>query len=95
MRYYFRPMGIGSSHKKWAIRVCVVALLFYAAYASYVVWAMRQPPETFARVMSHMPGPAVFLTLVPVTSPPTSHSLSWTKATAYNFLRSPRTNRWF
>ncbi|SRR5258705_12772913 len=63
MRYYFRPMGIGSSHKKWAIRVCVVALLFYAAYASYVVWAMRQPPETFARVMSHMPGPAVFLTL--------------------------------
>ena len=47
----------------WAIRVVVVVLVLYAAFASYIVWAMRQPPETFARVMSHMPGPAVFLTL--------------------------------
>jgi hypothetical protein len=56
-------MGISTSKKKWAIRVCVVFFVLYAAFASYIVWAMRQPPETFARVMSHMPGPAVFLTL--------------------------------
>ena len=56
-------MGISTSKKKWAIRVFVVFVLLYGAYASYIVWAMRQPPETFARVMSRMPGPAVFLTL--------------------------------
>jgi hypothetical protein len=56
-------MGISASKKTWAIRVVVAVLVLYAAFASYIVWAMRQPPETFARVMSHMPGPAVFLTL--------------------------------
>jgi hypothetical protein len=56
-------MGISTSKKKWAIRSFIVFVVLYAAYASYIVWAMRQPPETFARVMSRMPGPAVFLTL--------------------------------
>ncbi len=63
MRYYARPMGISSSKKKWAIRAFVAVVVLYGAYASYIVWAMRQPPETFARVMSRMPGPAVFLTI--------------------------------
>ena len=61
--YDVRPMGISTSKKKWAIRAAVVVVVLYGAYASYIVWAMRQPPETFARVMSRMPGPAVFLTL--------------------------------
>ena len=56
-------MGISASKKKWAIRVFVIFVVLYSAYATYIVWAMRQPPETFARVMSRMPGPAVFLTL--------------------------------
>ena len=56
-------MGISASKKKWAIRVFVFFVVLYGAYATYIVWAMRQPPETFARVMSRMPGPAVFLTL--------------------------------
>jgi hypothetical protein len=56
-------MGISASKKKWAIRAFVVFLVLYIAYAGYIVWAMRQPPESFARVMSRMPGPAVFLTL--------------------------------
>jgi len=56
-------MGISASKKKWAIRGFIVFLVLYIGYAGYIVWAMRQPPETFARVMSHMPGPAVFLTL--------------------------------
>ena len=63
MRYHARPMGISAPQKKWAIRAFIVFVIFYAAYASFIVWAMRQPPETFARVMSHTPGPAVFLTL--------------------------------
>lgn len=56
-------MGISASNKKWLMRGLVGFLVLYVGYAGYVVWAMRQPPETFARVMSHMPGPAVFLTL--------------------------------
>ncbi len=56
-------MGMSPSTKTWLIRGLIVVLVFYVAYAGYIVWAMRQPPETFARVMSHMPGPAVFLTL--------------------------------
>lgn len=51
------------SQKTWIVRGLIVALVLYVAFAGYVVWAMRQPPETFARVMSHMPGAAVFLTL--------------------------------
>ena len=38
-----------------------VLLIAYAAFASVVWWAMRQPPEQFAKVMSKMPGPVVFL----------------------------------
>lgn len=61
--YDVRPMGISADKKKWLFRALVVVLVLYVGYAGYVVWAMRQPPEEFARVMSHMPGPAVFLTL--------------------------------
>ena len=56
-------MGINASRKKWLARGLVAFLVLYMGYAGYIVWAMWQPPETFARVMSHMPGPAVFLTL--------------------------------
>ncbi len=56
-------MGLSVSQKTWLVRGLIVVLVLYGVYAGYIVWAMRQPPETFARVMSHMPGPAVFLTL--------------------------------
>ena len=56
-------MGISAERKKWFVRGFIVFLVLYVVYAGYIVWAMRQPPENFARVMSHMPGPAVFLTL--------------------------------
>ena len=56
-------MGISLPQKRWFVRGLVLVLLLYIGYASYIIWAMRQPPETFARVMSHTPGPAVFLTL--------------------------------
>jgi hypothetical protein len=61
--YHVQPMGLSVSKKTWLLRGLIVVLVLYGAYAGYIVWAMRQPPETFARVMSRMPGPAVFLTL--------------------------------
>jgi hypothetical protein len=33
----------------------------YFSFGAYVWWAMRQPPETFGRVMARMPGPVPFL----------------------------------
>jgi len=42
-------------------RLFVVILALYAGFVGFVWWAMRQPPETFGRVMARMPGPVVFL----------------------------------
>lgn len=43
------------------VRVAIVALALYIVFLGFIWWAMRQPPETFGRVMARMPGPAVFL----------------------------------
>jgi hypothetical protein len=48
------------ARKVWA-RVLVGLLVVYLAFAGLVFWAMRQPPETFGRVMARMPVPVVFL----------------------------------
>jgi len=50
-----------SGWKRIAVRTVGGLLLFWIAFCGFVFWSMRQPPETFARVMSHMPGPVVFL----------------------------------
>jgi hypothetical protein len=42
-------------------RIAVSLLVVYLAFAALVLWAMRQPPEKFATVMSKMPGPVPFL----------------------------------
>jgi hypothetical protein len=42
-------------------RVVVSLVAIYLAFAALVLWAMRQPPEKFATVMSKMPGPVPFL----------------------------------
>src|ERR1700751_909675 len=54
-------MRLSGTQKKIVVRVLIVFVVLYLSFAGYITWAMRQPPETFARVMSHMPGPAVFL----------------------------------
>jgi AhpC/TSA family len=41
--------------------LAVVLLCLWGGLLVYVGWAMRQPPEKFGRVMSHMPGPAFLL----------------------------------
>jgi hypothetical protein len=46
---------------KIAIRVVAGLLAVWVAFVAFVTWAMNQPPEKFGRVMSHMPGPVVFL----------------------------------
>jgi hypothetical protein len=47
--------------KKLALRSFAILLVLWIAFISFVTWSMYQPPEKFARVMSRMPGPVVFL----------------------------------
>ena len=41
--------------------IAVLLLCSYTAFLFFINWAMRQPPETFGRVMAKMPMPAYFL----------------------------------
>jgi len=41
--------------------LAVVLLLLWGGFLLTIGWAMRQPPETFGRVMMHVPMPAFFL----------------------------------
>lgn len=47
--------------RRLLLRLIVGLMIVYACFGAYVWWAMHQPPETFARVMSRMPGPVPFL----------------------------------
>ncbi len=47
--------------RKISLRVFGCLLAAYLAFAGLVLWAMRQPPETFGKVMAKMPGPVPFL----------------------------------
>ena len=47
--------------RKVLTRIAVSLAVVYLAFAGLVLWAMRQPPEKFATVMSKMPGPVPFL----------------------------------
>mgnify|MGYP001554251427 CR=1 FL=1 len=54
-------MALSPARRKLLLRLLAFVLLLYAACASFIWWSMRQPPETFGRVMSKMPGPVPFL----------------------------------
>ena len=58
------------------LTIAITLAFVYAAFAATVLWAMRQPPETFGKVMAKMPGPIPFL-LFPFES-------AWTHARAGN-----------
>ena len=47
--------------RKLLFRLFLALMIAYFSVGAYVWWAMNQPPETFGRVMSRMPGPVVFL----------------------------------
>jgi hypothetical protein len=46
------------SKRFWKIFLVVFACC-YLSFLIFVGWAMRQPPEKFGRVMSHLPMPAM------------------------------------
>ncbi len=54
-------MALSTKTRKLLIASCALLLVVYVSFASVVLWAMRQPPETFGRVMSRIPGPVAFL----------------------------------
>ena len=60
--------------RKIMARIAIGLAIFYVAFAGLILWAMRQPPEKFATVMSKMPGPVPFL-LFPFEA-------AWTRARA-------------
>jgi hypothetical protein len=60
--------------RKMLLVIVLVIGVAYAAFASVMLWAMHQPPETFGKVMARMPGPVPFL-LFPFES-------AWTHARA-------------
>jgi hypothetical protein len=46
--------------KKYLLRAVVVLAILYVCFVGLIWWAMHQTPETFGRVMKHIPD-AVFL----------------------------------
>ncbi len=54
-------LKLSPSTRKILSRIAVSLVVIYLAFAALVLWAMRQPPEKFATVMSKMPGPVPFL----------------------------------
>ncbi len=54
-------MKVSPSTRRLLSRLLIALSLVYICFGVYIVWAMRQPPETFARVMARMPGPVPFL----------------------------------
>jgi hypothetical protein len=49
------------SKKAWLSRILIVLLIAYTGFLGFIWWAMRQPPEKFARVMASMPVAAYFV----------------------------------
>jgi hypothetical protein len=54
-------MAISSFVPRLLLRVFVGIVVAYLLFAGYILWAMRQPPETFGRVMSRMPDAAYLI----------------------------------
>lgn len=50
-----------NTKKKWFVRGLASLLVVYSLFLGFIWWAMNQPPETFGRVMSKMPGPAFLI----------------------------------
>jgi hypothetical protein len=55
-RLYLSPLA-----RKILGRTLVGLVVAYVCFGTFILWAMRQPPETFGRVMAKLPGPAPFL----------------------------------
>jgi hypothetical protein len=58
-----RAEAKASKLKNLLIRVLIVLLMVWVFASALIYAAMRQPPETFARIMARVPGPVAFLVL--------------------------------
>lgn len=47
--------------KSILLKIAVVLFALYLVAVAGLAWAMRQPPEVFGRVMSHVPMPAMLV----------------------------------
>jgi hypothetical protein len=47
--------------RRLLLRILAGVVIAYVCFGTFILWAMRQPPETFGRVMARMPGPVPFL----------------------------------
>jgi hypothetical protein len=54
-------LGISPGVRQALLTIAITLAIVYVAFAATVLWAMRQPPETFGKVMAKMPGPVPFL----------------------------------
>src|SRR5438445_11679066 len=61
MKMFGQASKVSSFTRKLLARLFVCLMVVYLASASFIWWAMRQPPETFGRVMARIPAPVVFL----------------------------------
>ena len=49
--------------KKTLVRAFVIVAIVWLCACAAIYHVMQQPPESFARVMAHVPGPVAFLAL--------------------------------
>jgi hypothetical protein len=56
-----RRLKLSPFARSLLLRLFFVLMIAYFSFGTFVWWAMHQPPETFGRVMSRMPGPIPFL----------------------------------
>ena len=54
-------MMLSAKTRKILITVGALLAVLYTGFGGFILWAMRQPPETFGRVMARLPGPVPFL----------------------------------
>ena len=54
-------MALRASARKILLRLFIGLAVAYLLFASYILWTMHQPPETFGRVMSKMPDAAYLI----------------------------------
>ena len=50
-----------SRFRKLLLGFLAAIMVAYLAFGALIWWAMRQPPETFGRVIARIPAPVVFL----------------------------------
>ncbi len=61
MKMFGQASKISPFTRKLLVRLFICLMAVYLGFASFIWWAMRQPPETFGGVMARMPAPVVFL----------------------------------